>query len=106
MPVGFINPDDLPAGRDRPVVDLRRSARPSLAGQLPCDYADRSEPGLGTSGYADSFRELYFPGPEVFCDTTGNCASRPDTQSAAPGYDSLTGLGSPGTNFVDALAGL
>jgi hypothetical protein len=50
-------------------------------------------------------RELYFKGPEVYCDGTGNCAKRPNTLSAAKGYDSLTGLGSPGNGFIAALSG-
>ena len=37
---------------------------------------------------------------EQYCDGTGNCASRPDTLSAGPGYNSLTGLGTLGPNFV------
>ena len=49
------------------------------------DYADTYLTGLGTSGYADSFRELYFPGLETFCDTTGNCASRPETAIGGTG---------------------
>jgi len=42
--------------------------------------------------------------PEEYCDGTGNCATRPDTQSAGPGYNSLTGLGTLGPNFVGDLA--
>jgi hypothetical protein len=53
-----------------------------------------------------SFRQLYYRGPEVYCDGTGNCASRPETLTVTRGYDGLTGLGAPGTGFIAAVAGL
>lgn len=59
----------------------------------------------GVKGYFISFRELYFPGPEVYCDGIGNCAQRPNTLKAFRGYDSLTGLGSPGKGFIAGVAG-
>lgn len=100
--VGFLNPTIYRMDEVDPssIYDVLPAG---LQANYRVDYADTYLPGV--AGTLDSFRELYFPGPEVFCDTTGNCVSRPDTQSAAPGYDSLTGLGSPGTNFIDALAG-
>jgi hypothetical protein len=33
-----------------------------------------------------------------------NCSSRSHTQGTAKGYDSMTGLGAPGSNFVTDLA--
>jgi hypothetical protein len=42
--------------------------------------------------------------PVVYCDATGSCSPRSDTQSTAKGYDSMTGLGAPGSNFVADLA--
>ena len=49
-------------------------------------------------------RELYYPGPEIYCDGTGNCAKRPNTLTVQKGYDALTGLGAPGHRFVNAFA--
>ena len=40
----------------------------------------------------------------TYCDATGNCATRPNTLSTASGYDSMTGLGSIGPDFVTDLA--
>lgn len=105
VPVGFINPDIYRLDQTNPSSIYDVLPEPSLEGNYRQDYAGPLGEDLGTSGYADSFRELYYSGLETYCDSTGNCASRPETQSAAKGYDSLTGLGSPGTNFVTALAG-
>jgi subtilase family serine protease len=105
VPVGFINPDIYRLDQTNPSSIYDVLPEPSLEGNFRQDYAGPLGENLGTNGYADSFRELYYSGQEVYCDSTGNCASRPETQSAAQGYDSLTGLGSPGTNFVGALAG-
>jgi hypothetical protein len=57
-----------------------------------------------TSGYIDSFRELTYEGVITYCDETGNCATRPNTLSTAKGYDSMTGLGSIGPDFITDLA--
>ncbi|MGO9819807.1 MAG: protease pro-enzyme activation domain-containing protein [Solirubrobacteraceae bacterium] len=102
--VGFINPD-IYRLHANPSAILDILPEPYLEGNYRQDYAGPVGLGLGSSGYAISFRQLYYSGLETYCDATGNCASRPETQSAAPGYDSLTGLGSPGTNFIGALAG-
>jgi subtilase family serine protease len=59
--------------------------------------------GSGT-GSVHSVRIIGASVPESYCDGTGNCVNRPDTQSAATGYDSLTGLGSLGADFVSDLA--
>ena len=105
VPVGFLNPDIYRLDVNDPSSIFDVLPEPSLEGNYRVDYAGPFGEDLGTSGFADSFRELYYSGLETYCDATGNCASRPETQSAAQGYDSLTGLGSPGTNFVTALAG-
>jgi subtilase family serine protease len=102
--VGFIDPD-IYRLHANPSALLDILPEPFLEGNYRQDYAGPVGLGLGSSGYAISFRQLYYSGLETYCDATGNCASRPETQSAAPGYDSLTGLGSPGTNFIGALAG-
>ena len=71
--------------------------------QLRVDHA-ATYLGAGAKGFLDSFRELTYEGPIVYCDATGNCASRPNTLSTAKGYDSMTGLGAPGSHFVTDLA--
>lgn len=58
----------------------------------------------GAKGYIQSFRELTYEGAITYCDTTGNCATRPNTLTTAKGYDSMTGLGATGPSFVTDLA--
>jgi len=58
----------------------------------------------GATGLVDQFREITYEGVVTYCDETGNCASRPNTLSTAKGYDSMTGLGSIGNNFIADLA--
>jgi subtilase family serine protease len=99
--VGFVNPtlyhlaktngaffDVLPGGKQ---------------GQYRNDFAF-SEFGGGLPGTVASFREIQYEGTITYCDGTGNCASRPNTLSAAKGYDSMTGIGSAGPSFVSRVA--
>jgi len=104
--VGFINPTIYRLQVTHPATIDDILPEPSLEGNYRVDYAGAQGLGLAPSGFVSSFRELYYNGPERYCDATGNCATRPQTLSAASGYDSLTGLGSPGTGFIAALAGL
>ena len=58
----------------------------------------------GAKGFIQQFREVTYEGVLTYCDETGNCATRPNTLSTAPGYDSMTGLGSIGPSFVSDMA--
>jgi hypothetical protein len=58
----------------------------------------------GATGYVQQFREITYEGVITYCDETGNCASRPNTLTTAPGYDSMTGLGSIGPDFIADLS--
>jgi subtilase family serine protease len=97
--LGFLNPllyslhgkggalyDVLPAGH----VDMSRS-----------DYINSITPG---DGFQYSTRIVDYEGQETFCDANGNCRTRDITLHATPGYDNMTGLGSPGADFVGGLA--
>lgn len=46
-----------------------------------------------------------YEGTEQFCDQNGNCTTQSFSIGPAPGYDNMTGLGSPGPNFAMQLAG-
>jgi subtilase family serine protease len=99
--VGFINPaiyklDSTPGAID----DILPGGK---QGQLRVDHAFTYVPGA--KGYLKQFRELTYEGALTYCDATGNCATRPNTLSTATGYDSMTGLGAAGPNFVSDLAG-
>jgi subtilase family serine protease len=57
-----------------------------------------------TGGVKYSARTVDYSGSEQFCDPTGACTTANTTLHTAPGYDNMTGLGSPGAGFVQALA--
>jgi len=100
--VGFINPaiyrlatapgaiyDVLPGGKQA---------------QIRVDHAS-TYLGTGAKGFITSFRELTYEGPITYCDATGNCVTRNNTLTTAKGYDSMTGLGSPGPAFITDMSG-
>jgi subtilase family serine protease len=100
VPVGFINPDIYRmAGNAAAVTDILPTGK---QGNYRVDYANQLFPGVEDK--AISFRELYFSGQETFCDATGNCASRTFPMTVTKGYDSLTGLGGIGPDFIADLA--
>jgi subtilase family serine protease len=100
--VGFINPDIYRLDVSQPSTIYDVVPEPTKEGNYRNDFA--SALGLPT-GLVTSFRELYYRGQEIYCDATGNCASRQEPLTTTKGYDSLTGIGSPGANFINALAG-
>ena len=57
-----------------------------------------------SDGYIVSLRAINYAGPETYCDATGNCATRLVTLTTAPGFDSLTGLGSVGSKFIPTIS--
>ena len=98
--VGFINPaiyklDSTPGAID----DILPGGKQA---QIRVDHAFTYIPGA--KGNIKSFRELTYEGAITYCDATGNCATRPNTLTTAKGYDSMTGLGATGPNFVSDLA--
>jgi subtilase family serine protease len=99
--VGFINPaiyrlDTKPGAIDDIVPG-------GLQAQYRTDHAF-TYISPTAKGFVYSFREITFEGTITYCDETGNCASRPNTLSTAKGYDSMTGLGSIGPDFITDLA--
>jgi subtilase family serine protease len=102
-PLGFLNPLLYKADREYSDAfnDVVPPADPNAADTIRVDFANTVNP---SAGYILSQRILDYEGPETYCDGTGNCATRPVTLNAAKGYDSLTGIGSAGNNFVGELS--
>jgi len=98
--VGFINPRIYALSTTSGAIDDILPG--GLQAQYRVDHAFTYIPGA--KGFLYSFRQLTWEGVIVYCDATGNCASRPNTLSTAKGYDSMTGLGSIGPDFVNDLA--
>ena len=101
--IGFLNPTIYALDKSEPSAIEDILPEKGKQSNFRRDHASAIVPGV--KGYFTQVRELYYPGPEVYCDGTGNCATRPDTLSAAKGFDSLTGLGAPGFNFLADVAG-
>jgi subtilase family serine protease len=100
--MGFLNPTIYGLDKNTPsaIIDI---LSPGRQGIYRRDYAS-TYLGPGAPGYVTSFRELYYLGPETYCDGTGECYSRKQPLREGKGYDSLTGVGAPSTSFIDALS--
>jgi subtilase family serine protease len=102
--LGFLNPIlyhntfRLAPGAIRDIVP---PAHPLSAATNRVDFANTVN---NTDGFTVSLRVLDYRGPETYCDGTGNCATRAVSLTTARGFDSMTGLGSPGANFIANLA--
>jgi subtilase family serine protease len=103
LPLGFLNPALYKAYLTTPAAfnDIVAPADPDAAALIRVDYANEVD---SSDGYVVSLRVINYAGPETYCDGTGNCATRPVTLTAVPGFDSLTGLGSVGARFIRTLS--
>jgi subtilase family serine protease len=101
--LGFLNPVLYKADKQTPSVfnDILAPANPNSTAVIRVDYANSVDVG---GGYLVSLRSIDYQGPETFCDGTGNCATRPVTNSPGPGFDGLTGLGTVGSKFLFYLS--
>lgn len=100
--VGFLNPALYKLYRSHPsaIYDVVPGGK---QGQERVTYANEFD---ATTGFLYSTRIITYEGTETYCNGSTNCATRPNTLVTAPGYDNMTGLGSPGKDFVGALAKL
>jgi subtilase family serine protease len=55
-------------------------------------------------GESETVRTFTYEEPETYCDGTGNCGTQNVALSTAPGFDSMTGIGTPGPALDAALA--
>jgi subtilase family serine protease len=102
-PLGFLNPVLYKASTvgNSTFKDILPPANPDATAVIRVDYTDTVD---SSQGYIVSLRAIDYEGPETYCDGTGNCATRLVTLTPAPGFDSLTGLGSAGRNFISTLS--
>jgi subtilase family serine protease len=101
--LGFLNPVLYKASTERPAAfnDIVPPALPDSAAVIRVDFVNTVD---SSDGYIVSLRAINYAGPETYCDGTGNCATRLVTLTTAPGFDSLTGLGSVGKKFIATLS--
>lgn len=106
-PLGFLNPVLYKAFTATPAAfhDIVPPPNPEgvayPAGVIRVDFTNGVD---ASGGFNISARAIDYEGPETFCDGTGNCATRNVTLNAAPGFDSLTGIGSVGPDFISAMS--
>jgi hypothetical protein len=76
--------------------------------QSRADYANSVD---DSDGFFYTTRIIDYEGQEQFCTSPKSknkaptCANQNVALHTAPGYDNMTGLGSPNSGFVNALAG-
>jgi|HubBroStandDraft_1064217.scaffolds.fasta_scaffold15701_2 subtilase family serine protease len=102
-PLGFLNPILYNAYIKAPTAfeNISPPATPDAASVIRVDYANEVD---STDGYNVSLRVINYEGPETYCDGTNNCATRNVTLSTGPGFNSMTGLGSIGADFIAAMS--
>jgi subtilase family serine protease len=103
MSLGFLNPSLYKAYAATPSAfnDINAPSNPDTAYVIRVDFANTQNK---SDGYVVSLRAINYAGPETYCDGTGNCETREVTLTTAPGFDSMTGLGSIGASFVKTLS--
>ena len=98
--LGFLNPALYQLDRSDPAA-IKDITPPGKAIMARVDYANSID---ASQGFLYTTRIVTYEGPETYCDNTGNCATRNNALKTNPGYDSMTGLGSPAASFIKALA--
>jgi subtilase family serine protease len=100
--LGFLNPAlyKLEKSDAAAINDIVPGGKQS---QARVDYANEFN---SSAGLLYQTRIITYEGTETYCNGSGNCASRDNTLVTAPGYDNMTGLGTPGNGFVTALSKL
>ena len=72
------------------------------ASSIRADFANSLD---DSQGFLYSTRIIDYEGPQQFCNAGGECKQRDLSLHTAPGYDNMTGLGSPGETFLSQLVG-
>jgi subtilase family serine protease len=103
--LGFVNPllyrlDASPSSSAASTVfdDIVPGGKQAL---VRVDYLNSINAQDGT---LTSVRGLTYEGPEVYCSGTGNCTEQDVALSTSRGFDSMTGIGTPGDGLIAALA--
>ncbi len=102
-PLGFLNPILYKADTRTPAAfnDILPPPQPLSTAVIRVDYANTVN---SSAGFVVSLRVIDYQGPETYCDATGNCATRNVTLTTAPKFDSMTGIGSVGSRFIQLIS--
>jgi subtilase family serine protease len=99
-PLGFANPLLYKLARDNASVYFDVVPQP-LQALMRSDYADGVD---AEEGLIESVRTLEYEGKEKYCKANGTCTSQKVSLFTAPGYDDMTGIGTPSGGLIAALA--
>jgi subtilase family serine protease len=101
--LGFLNPQLYRAYTQTPAAfnDILLPPDPDSAATIRVDYANFAD---SAQGYLVTLETINYEGPETYCDATGNCATRDVSLSTGPGFNSMTGLGTIGGQFIADLS--
>jgi subtilase family serine protease len=101
--LGFLNPLLYRAYTETPAAfdDILEPAQPDSAAVIRIDYANDVN---SANGYDVTLETINYEGPETYCDATGNCATRDVSLSTGKGFNSMTGLGTIGSQFIADLS--
>jgi hypothetical protein len=98
-PLGFLNPRLYSLyGSGRALYDVLPAGKQDMS---RADYVNSIDP---SNGFFYTTRIIDYEGTEQFCESATVCHSRDVALNTAPGFDSMTGLGSPGGAFVSSLS--
>lgn len=106
-PLGFLNPALYSLyGNPGALYDIGPAGKQDMS---RADYVNSID---SSAGLYYTTRIIDYEGQEQFCGSIAGrskqhlaCSTRNVALNTATGYDNMTGLGSPGTGFVTALAG-
>jgi subtilase family serine protease len=101
--LGFLNPELYKAWTDTPsaFTDILPPANAKSASAIRVDFTNTFD---GTNGFSISLRAINYEGPETYCDATGRCISGNVALTTAPGFDSMTGLGTISPKFPGTMS--
>jgi subtilase family serine protease len=97
--LGFANPLLYKLARDDSSVFFDITPQP-LQALVRSDFVDEID---AEEGIRTSVRTLEYEGKIKFCAANGSCSKEKVTLSTAPGFDSMTGIGTPGGGLIEAL---
>lgn len=98
--LGFLNPELYSLyGNSSALDDILPAGKQD---QSRADFANSID---SSDGFLFSTRIIDYEGQEMFCASADSCKTRNVSITTGPGFDSMTGLGSPGNDFVQAVAG-
>jgi subtilase family serine protease len=100
--IGFANPALYSVARRSATNAVFDVVPGGLQANVRVDFVDTLN---ARHGETRTVRTFTYEGPETYCDGTGNCGTQNVALSTAPGFDSMTGMGTPGPGLESALAG-